>query len=229
MNMNEGGKKSLPPKLKDFFMKKRALPAIYLACAILLISSLVMYEVMNGEKDKASVSDPAPASNKLDDSTISVNGEEEPQEKMSKPSAAGITVKTSFYDEKAAEADQQKALVVFNDTYYESAGVDYVLENGKTFDVSAPLSGSIIDVREDAFLGNYIEIDHGKGVVTTFQSIADIQVKAGDKVSQGDKIGKAGRSLMNESAGVHVHFEVTQNGETLNPDSLYGKAVSEWK
>lgn len=229
MNMNEGGKNPLPPKLKDFFKKRRALPAIYLACAILLISSLMMYEVMNREKDDVSVTNPAPASKEFDDSTISVNGEEGPLEKMSKPSEEDVTVKTSFYDEKATEGDQQKALVVFNDTYYESSGVDYALENGKTFDVIAPLSGKVTDVREDAFLGNYIEIDHGKGVVTTFQSIADIQVKSGDKVSQGDKIGKSGRSLMNESAGVHVHFEVKQNGETLNPDSLYGKAVSQWK
>ncbi|WP_158068817.1 M23 family metallopeptidase [Domibacillus epiphyticus] len=207
-------------------MKKRALPAIYLACAILLISSLMMYQVMDRDEDKTAVSDPAPASNEFDDSTISVNAN---PEQMSKPAEAEVIVKTSFYDEKAATAEQQKALVVYNDTYYESAGVDYVLESGKTFSITAPLSGTVIDVREDAFLGNHIEIDHGNNVVTTFQSVADIQVKKGDKVSQGEKIGEAGRSLMNESAGVHVHFEVEKDGKMLDPNSLYGKTVSEWK
>ncbi|WP_158023554.1 M23 family metallopeptidase [Domibacillus antri] len=207
-------------------MKRRALPAIYLACAILLISSLMMYEVMDRDKDETAVTEPVPASNDMNDTTISVNGT---PEKMSKPSNAEVIVKTSFYDEKAAEDDQQKALVVYNDTYYESSGIDYVLENGKTFDVTAPLSGTVTDVREDAFLGNYIEIDHGDSILTTFQSVTDIQVKKGDKVKQGDKLGEAGRSLMNESAGIHVHFEVEKDGSALNPNTLYGKAAAEWK
>ncbi|OES44908.1 M23 family metallopeptidase [Domibacillus iocasae] len=218
--MKEGGKKTLPPKLKDFFMKRRALPAIYLACAILLISSLMFYEVMKpDEKEDATV---------FNETAESVNGSGEP-EKMMMPAVKEAVAKTAFYDEKAELGDQEDALVVFNDTYYESTGVDYVLENGKTFAVSAPLSGTVTDVREDAFLGNYIEIDHGNGAISTFQSITDIQVKKNDTVSQGQKIGKAGRSILNESAGIHVHYEMTKDGELLNPSALYGKAVSEWK
>lgn len=218
--MKEGGKKTLPPKLKDFFMKRRALPAIYLACAILLISSLMFYEVMKpDEKEDATV---------FNEPAESVNGSGEP-EKMMMPAVEEAVAKTAFYDEKAELGDQEDALVVFNDTYYESTGVDYVLENGKTFAVSAPLSGTVTDVREDAFLGNYIEIDHGNGAISTFQSITDIQVKKNDTVSQGQKIGKAGRSILNESAGIHVHYEMTKDGELLNPSALYGKAVSEWK
>ncbi len=225
--MKEGGKKTLPPKLKDFFMKRRALPAIYLACAILLISSLVFYEVMKpSKKEEATVSDQSGQPITFDDSAVSVNGT---PEKMIMPVAADAIVKTSFYDEKANDSEQQKALIVYNDTYYESSGVDYVLENGKTFAVSAPLSGKVADVREDAFLGNYIEINHGNGVVSTFQSVADIQVKKGDTVSQGEKLGEAGRSVLNESAGIHVHYEIAKDGEALNPASLYGKSVSEWK
>lgn len=218
--MKEGGKKTLPPKLKDFFMKRRALPVIYLACAILLISSLMFYEVMKPEeKEDAAV---------FDEPAESVNGSVE-AEKMIMPVAEGAIAKTAFYDEKAKAAEQEEALVVFNDTYYESTGVDYALENGKTFAVSAPLSGTVTDVREDAFLGNYIEIDHGNGATSTFQSVTDIQVKKNDTVSQGQKIGEAGRSILNESAGIHVHYEMAKDGQLLNPSALYGKAVSEWK
>ncbi|MET1030717.1 MAG: M23 family metallopeptidase [Domibacillus tundrae] len=218
--MKEGGKKTLPPKLKDFFMKRRALPAIYLACAILLISSLMFYEVMKpDEQEDATV---------FNEQAESVNGSGAP-EKMIMPAVEEAVAKTAFYDEKAESGDQEDALVVFNDTYYESTGVDYVLENGKTFAVSAPLSGTVTDVREDAFLGNYIEIDHGNGAISTFQSITDIQVKKNDTVSQGQEIGEAGRSILNESAGVHVHYEMTKDGELLNPSALYGKAISEWK
>ncbi|MCM3788839.1 M23 family metallopeptidase [Domibacillus indicus] len=220
MTMKEGGKKTLPPKLKDFFMKRRALPVIYLACAILLISSLMFYEVMKPEKKEDAAVFDQPAE--------SVNGTVE-TEQMIMPVVEGAIAKTAFYDSKAKAAQQEEALVVFNDTYYESTGVDYALENGKTFAVSAPLSGTVTDVREDAFIGNYIEIDHGNGAVSTFQSIKDIQVKKDDKVSQGQKIGEAGRSILNESAGIHVHFEMTKDGDLINPSALYGKAVSEWK
>ncbi len=218
--MKEGGKKTLPPKLKDFFLKRRALPAIYLACAVLLISSLMFYEVMKPADEEAG--------GILEQPAETVSGTPE-KEKMMMPAAEGAVAKTAFYDAKAEAGDQEEALVVFNDTYYESTGVDYVLENGKTFAVSAPLSGTVKDVREDAFLGNYIEIDHGNGVVSTFQSVEDIAVKKDDTVSQGQKIGEAGRSILNESAGIHVHYEITKDGELLNPSALYGKAISEWK
>ena len=217
--MKEGGKKQLPPKLKDFLTRRRALPAIYLACAILLISSLLFYEVMKPENEER-------AADLFNEPAERVNGK---PEKMIMPVVEGAAAKTAFYDEKAEADKQEEALVVFNDTYYESTGVDYALENGKTFAVSAPLSGTVTDVREDAFLGNYIEIDHGNGAVSTFQSVDNIQVKKNDTVTQGEKLGEAGRSILNESAGIHVHFEITKDGELLDPSSVYGKTVSDWK
>ncbi|WP_197076566.1 M23 family metallopeptidase [Domibacillus indicus] len=185
-----------------------------------MISSLMFYEVMKPADEEAG--------GILEQPAETVSGTPE-KEKMMMPAAEGAVAKTAFYDAKAEAGDQEEALVVFNDTYYESTGVDYVLENGKTFAVSAPLSGTVKDVREDAFLGNYIEIDHGNGVVSTFQSVEDIAVKKDDTVSQGQKIGEAGRSILNESAGIHVHYEITKDGELLNPSALYGKAISEWK
>ena len=65
--------------------------------------------------------------------------------------------------------------------------------------------------------GEYIIIDHGDGTMTLYAHMlaGSRTVSAGQKVSQGQQIGKVGST--GNSTGNHLHFEVFANGSRTNP------------
>ncbi|MBQ8752693.1 MAG: peptidoglycan DD-metalloendopeptidase family protein [Clostridia bacterium] len=63
--------------------------------------------------------------------------------------------------------------------------------------------------------GRYIKIDHGNGLYTTYAHLNSIGVVVGQKVSQGQQIGRIGNT--GNSQGPHLHFEVIKNGVRVNP------------
>ncbi|QOW21554.1 M23 family metallopeptidase [Novilysobacter avium] len=63
--------------------------------------------------------------------------------------------------------------------------------------------------------GNTIEIDHGNGYVTRYAHNSRLSLKVGGLVRAGEEVAKAGSS--GRSTGAHVHFEVWQNGQAVNP------------
>lgn len=65
--------------------------------------------------------------------------------------------------------------------------------------------------------GNKIIIDHQNGYRTMYAHLASISVSVGQTVSRGSQIGVMGRT--GNSTGVHLHFEVYQNGKLINPMS----------
>ena len=63
--------------------------------------------------------------------------------------------------------------------------------------------------------GTTVEVDHGNGYVTRYAHNSRLTVKAGDLVRAGEQVAKAGSS--GRSTGAHVHFEVWENGNVVNP------------
>ena len=63
--------------------------------------------------------------------------------------------------------------------------------------------------------GTYIIVDHGGGITTLYAHLSSIDVKVGDIVVMGQRIGRVGNTGW--STGAHLHFEVRINGEHTNP------------
>jgi hypothetical protein len=63
--------------------------------------------------------------------------------------------------------------------------------------------------------GNFVLIDHGRGLVTGYGHQSRIAVTRGQTVTQGDVIGYEGST--GYSTGPHVHFEVRINNVPHNP------------
>jgi murein DD-endopeptidase MepM/ murein hydrolase activator NlpD len=82
--------------------------------------------------------------------------------------------------------------------------------------VMAAGSGTVILVQYLTYdYGHHVIIDHGNGTSTLYGHMTEIYVHAGDKVSQGQIIGKMGST--GRSTGTHLHFEVRVNGRAVNP------------
>ena len=69
-------------------------------------------------------------------------------------------------------------------------------------------------------MGNLIEILHSSGgYVTIYGHLSKIEVRAGQLVRQGQKIGAVGKTGNANHRGVipHLHFEIRKNGMPLDP------------
>ncbi|MGA9519338.1 MAG: LysM peptidoglycan-binding domain-containing protein [Trichococcus sp.] len=86
--------------------------------------------------------------------------------------------------------------------------------------ISASQAGIVEVATYHYSYGNYIVINHGKINGVTIKTLyahmqSGLSVSEGQTVSQGQKIGVMGTT--GSSTGVHLHFEVQENGTVVNP------------
>lgn len=100
-------------------------------------------------------------------------------------------------------------------------GLDFQVRVGTP--VYAAATGKVISAGWGGAYGNRIEIQHGDGIVTTYNHLSHIDVKEGDSVLPGDLIAKSGST--GNTTGPHLHFEVLKNDQFENPASwLWGNS-----
>ena len=81
--------------------------------------------------------------------------------------------------------------------------------------IFAAESGFASLVSYNSIYGNYMKLNHGKGVETLYGHCDVMLVKEGEYVTKGQIIGKIGST--GRSTGPHLHFEVRVNGKADNP------------
>lgn len=107
--------------------------------------------------------------------------------------------------------------------YKLHAGIDFATGCGTP--EYAARAGTVLWVRPDVDgLGNRIMIDHGfvSGVslMTAYYHMTRYVVSPGQHVEQGQVVGYSGAT--GNATGCHLHFEVWENGVTVNPRSSLG-------
>lgn len=211
--------------LKRFFKKRWVFPAIYItAAAIILTSVLYLFNRENEEPQDQELGVENNFGRITDEDALEVDL---PLENFEWPVANPdeVEIVTPFYDATASQEEQEAALLYYGNSFQPNTGIDIVAKNGETFDVLAAMSGTVVSVEEDAMLGNVIVIEHADGVKTQYSAVENIQVEAGEKVKQGQKLAEAGRSLLNEEAGIHTHFEIRKNDVPVNPLDYFKKSL----
>ena len=92
-------------------------------------------------------------------------------------------------------------------------GID--IANGDGTPVRATADGVVRLASWQGGYGRLIILDHGRGYRTYYAHNSKILVKPGDPIKRGQVISLMGTSGM--STGYHLHYEVWQNGQALNP------------
>ena len=81
--------------------------------------------------------------------------------------------------------------------------------------VYASADGTVKTVSWSNVYGNYIIISHADGYQTLYAHLYSTNVKTGQKIAQGSKIGLVGNT--GYSTGPHLHFTVYKNNKLINP------------
>lgn len=201
-------------------------PALYIACAAVILMVALWFQGANPKKTPNH--DQATPYTQSEDPAVPVTKSSEVV-KMPAAANAEVVVQKKFYEDAATEAEQEKALVFYNNTYSPNKGIDIAAKNGKEFNVAAALSGTVTKAEKDSLLGYVVTVDSGNGVAVSYQSLGSVKVEKGARVAQGEVLGTSGLSAMNKEAGSHVHFEVRKDNVAVNPERYLNKSVTEIK
>lgn len=92
-------------------------------------------------------------------------------------------------------------------------GVDFGAPTGTP--VRAVADGVVSKAGPSGGHGNYVELDHDGPYATSYSHLSAILVKRGQKVQQGDLVGRVGTTGL--STGPHLHYQFFVNGTYVNP------------
>lgn len=88
--------------------------------------------------------------------------------------------------------------------------------------VIAPADGVVILAADHPFTleGNLLMIDHGMGLNSAFLHLSRIDVKVGERVSRGQRIGAVG--MTGRATGPHLHWSLRWRDSRIDPLLLAG-------
>lgn len=96
---------------------------------------------------------------------------------------------------------------------YFHTGLDFCGQVGDP--IYATAAGEVVFTGMLTVRGNATMIDHGDGVFSAYMHQSEVLVNVGDRVEQGQLIGRVGNTGRVE--GPHLHFEVLVGGVQVNP------------
>lgn len=98
------------------------------------------------------------------------------------------------------------------------AGLDLRAAYGQ--EVRTATEGVVTFSGEKPGYGLVVVVSHGSGLETRYAHLSSTGVAEGDRVQAGDVIARSGRS--GRATGPHLHFEVRQHGQPVDPERVAG-------
>jgi murein DD-endopeptidase MepM/ murein hydrolase activator NlpD len=95
-------------------------------------------------------------------------------------------------------------------------GIDIAVPEGSY--VRASGSGIVTEAGEDDVYGKFVRISHGDGYETVYGHASELFVESDHEVTRHQVIALSGNT--GTSTAPHLHFEVWQDGEAIDPREL---------
>ncbi|MEM7728797.1 MAG: M23 family metallopeptidase [Pseudomonadota bacterium] len=92
-------------------------------------------------------------------------------------------------------------------------GLDFI--GGSMAPIVATAPGKVVKAGWNGAFGNMVEIDHGHGFTTRYAHLKKLNVKRGQTVAKGQKVGGMGST--GRSTATHLHYEVRFEGRAYDP------------
>ncbi len=183
------------------------------ACALVLIAAIVLMAVF---LSPAATSETLEEPDETEEPETPDDGEEEEPDE-------DVDTEVVFSLPVANATVAQTYSFWYNSTlnrYCLHTGLDFAAEAGT--EVTAAYAGTVESITEDILEGGKVVLSHGDGLYTVYASIdAASGLRVGDTVDQGETIGTvsaAADAMGNEyNEGAHLHFEVLEDGEQIDP------------
>lgn len=96
----------------------------------------------------------------------------------------------------------------------EHVGIDMTTDDAEPV-IYAVMDGTVLEYGWASMKGLCLVIDNGNGVITEYCNLSESLVSAGDVLSAGTPVAVMGSTGM--STGPHLHWQMTVNGELVNP------------
>ena len=93
-------------------------------------------------------------------------------------------------------------------------GMDIAAPSGTP--IIAPAAGEVIDTGEYFFNGNTVFIDHGRGMISMYCHLSEIDVRPGQHIAAGTRIGAVGST--GRATGPHLHWGLSLNRAWVDPE-----------
>ena len=205
------------------FMRKNAVYLILTLC-ILAIGTSVALMLVNRQNqldatpnpDSPSIESPDIPSDSTDDTQSDVV--DKPDDTPTAPVDTPVVFVMPV--ENPTTVGEYSESMVWNSTlgrFSAHLAIDFFANEGTN--VICAYDGVVKSVDSSLLKGTTIVIDHGDGLETVYNSLADGEsVFVGQAVQKGTKIGSVSVTNRQEAGdGAHLHFEVWENGVNVDP------------
>jgi murein DD-endopeptidase MepM/ murein hydrolase activator NlpD len=155
---------------------------------------------------------------------LAINGDMRRQNNEAIAALAQKTVPEMLWKEHFQQLGNSQVEARFADhrTYlYKGGEIDQQVHLGFDLAVTAnvPIQaaqrGIVLHADYLGIYGNCVIVDHGLGVQSLYAHLSAIDVKPGDRVEKGQRLGRSGMTGL--AGGDHLHFTMLVNGEAVNP------------
>ena len=219
-------------KVAQFF-KKNIYVILMIICILAIATMITLAVVLNNNNDGDTVMKPIVSGDEnpgdvtpppvKDPDDNKPSQPEKPNKDDDKPSVTPPPAKEDFvmanpideYTLGQAYSEEH----VFSNTHkywHPHEGLDLNAEVGS--DVKCVFDGTVKEVTNDSYYGATVTVEHQDGFTTVYKLLDSVSLKAGDKLSKGDVIGKVSDTALDEIMdGAHLHLELYKDGVATNP------------
>ncbi|MBP5626153.1 MAG: M23 family metallopeptidase [Bacteroidales bacterium] len=110
----------------------------------------------------------------------------------------------------------------FYKAYVYHEGLDLIVARGTP--VLASADGTVVSASSNKSTGNTVRIAHTGGYETVYAHLESMNVRAGQRVRAGDRIGAVGMS--GQAYAPHLHYEVRKDGAGMDPVGFFFASLS---